>query len=125
MKRLVPFLALILLAASPPCGTPAASSAGEYGFNAPAPSEAVTVSGNVLTVSQGLGDRMFTTIESQYDARTLVLLASKRHADCCGMYWDSTITRNADGSYGLEAQVVPGPGDSKAYKECRAGCGGT
>lgn len=117
MKPLVPFLALILLAVSAPCGTPAASSAGEYGFNEPAPSEAVTVSGNVITVGQALGDRMFTSIESRYDARTLTLLSSKRRADCCGMYWNSTVTRNADGSYDIEAQAVPGPHDSEAYKE--------
>ncbi len=119
MKLLIPFLALILLAVSPPCGTPAASSAGEYGFNEPAPSEVVTVNRNVITVDQALGDRMFTTIETRYEVRTLTLLASKRHADCCGMYWDSSITRNADGSYDLEAQIVPGPHGNAVYKESK------
>lgn len=122
MKALYPLVALILLAATPPCGTATGSSAGLYGFGPAPPShEDVTYDGKVLTVHQSLGDRMLTGIDSAYDASTLTLLSSESHASCCGTYWHSTITRNPDGSsYDLESETtMPAPNGDDVYKESR------
>lgn len=119
MKALYPLLALLLIGAAGPCGTAVRSSAGSYGYLGgfgPMPAESVASDGNVLTVDQALGDRMFTVITSTYDAKTLRLLSSKRHASCCGSYWNSTVTRNADGTYDVEAQTAAG---EDVYTESR------
>lgn len=116
-------LALLLLAAAP-CGVNVvSSSAGTYGaagMGGPAIEETVTQDGDVLTVAQGLGDRMFTTITSRYDAKTLTLLSASRHASCCGSYWESSVTRNADGSYDIESVMsMPSPDNKDVLKESR------
>ncbi|HET9097658.1 MAG TPA: hypothetical protein VFN37_13440 [Candidatus Baltobacteraceae bacterium] len=120
MKALYPLLALLLMGATGPCGTAVRSSAGSYGYLGggfgPAPSENVTSDGNVVTVDQAMGDRMFTVITTRYDAKTLTLLSSKLRASCCGSYWNSSVTRNADGSYDVEAQMTSG---EDVYKESR------
>ena len=119
MKALCPLLALLVIGATGPCGTAVRSSAGSYGYlggGGPPPTESVTTDGNVLTVDQALGDRMFTVITSTYDAKTLTLLSSKRHASCCGGYWESTATRNADGTYDVEARSGAG---EDVYRESR------
>lgn len=121
MRALYPLLALALLAASPPCGTAAASSAGDYGLGpGPSPAEVVTSDGKVLTVRQALGDRMFTQVVSRYDAATITLLSAERSASCCLTYWHSTVTRNPDGSYDLESQsTMPSSHGNDVYKESR------
>ncbi|HEV3153977.1 MAG TPA: hypothetical protein VGZ02_09255 [Candidatus Baltobacteraceae bacterium] len=70
-----------------------------------------------MTVQQALGDRMFTTITAAYDAKTQALAYLKREANCCGSYWFSSVTRNADGTYDIEAQMTSGQG---VYKESRS-----
>ncbi len=102
----VSVLASLWLAAAP-CGTTPPIGSSEYGFSTgvPRPGITVTRNGSVLSVVEAFGDRMFTVIRSTYDATTLTLLNSDRHADCCGSAWQSTISRNPDGSYDVEAQT--------------------
>jgi hypothetical protein len=118
MRVYVPLLALLLLGASPACPT-APLSAGIYGYLgyvAPPPEESVSIDAQRTTVSQALGDRMFTAITATYDAKTFALLSLHRHASCCGSAWSSDVSRNADGSYDIEAQMRSGP---DVYKESR------
>lgn len=105
MRTLFLLLALLLIAASPPCGAPSASSAGNYGTGTGAREE-VTSSDNVLTVDEDLGDRGLTHIVSRYDAVMLRLLSSERTAGYAGRQFVSTISRNTDGSYDLESTTV-------------------
>ena len=116
------FLALTLLGASAPCGT-SPISAGSYGYlgdGGPAPAEWVTVDRGALTAHQVVGDRMFTDITATYDAKTLALTSLRRHASCCGSYWQSSVSRNADGTYDVEAQMSsPSPKTDDLYKESR------
>lgn len=124
MKALIPLFAILLIGAAH-CGTAAGSSAGSYdypGAAGPAPTENVTSDGKIVTVSQALGDRMFTTNTSTYDSKTFALLSSKQHASCCGSYWNSTVTRNTDGTYDVEAELMSAAPVGKppdVYKESR------
>lgn len=61
--------------------------------------------GGILSVDEAFGDRMFTSVRSTYDAGTLSLLTSEREANCCGEYWKSTMRRNNDGTYDVEAET--------------------
>lgn len=121
MKVLILLLSVVLAAASPRCGTPAASSAGDYGFGqGPPPGETVTVDGSVLTVTETFGDRMFTQIVTRYDAATLMLISAERTASCCMTFWHSSISRNADGSYDLESVTnLPSSQNDDVFKESR------
>lgn len=123
MRVFIPLLALTLLGATAPCGT-APASAGTYGYlgyGGPPPVESVVSDAREITVSQGLGDRMFTQIVATYERKTLTLLSLKRHASCCGSYWEATLLRNSDGTYAVEAQMTwPSPNGQDIYKESRA-----
>lgn len=55
-----------------------------------------------IGIREALGDRAFTTIDESYDPHSFALLSATRHASCCGSSWDSTVTRNGDGTYAIE-----------------------
>lgn len=103
--RMLTLVMILCCMGAAPCGTGPPIGTWTYGLQEPKPSFSIAQRGNVLSVNEAFGDRMFTVFRSTYEADSLRLLTSDRHASCCGEYWNSTIRRNNDGTYDVEAQT--------------------